>query len=119
DHRGRRARHRAGLSRSARAHGHGGHRLTRGVRVREGRQRKGATHMTSVLERSPTPSIRPRRLRATAAVREMVAETSIAPGHLIAPYFVTQARAGEVPGMPGVQRHTPQGLLRELERGLE
>lgn len=75
--------------------------------------------MTALLERTPAPLVRPRRSRATAAVREMVAEAFIAPRHLIAPYFVTAGAAGEVPGMPGVRRHTADGLLRELERSLE
>ena len=51
-------------------------------------------------------------------MRELVAETDIAPRQLIAPYFVTSSAVGEVPGMPGLRRHTPEGLLPELERAL-
>src|SRR5680860_77191 len=67
-------------------------------------------------------SHRPRRLRTTAAMRSLVAEAGIEARHLIAPYFVTAERdrgtAQEIPGMPGVRRHAPEGLLAELERVL-
>src|SRR5690606_19784129 len=65
---------------------------------------------------------RPRRLRTTAAMRALVAESGIEARHLIAPFFVTSETANTMPqdvaGMPGVRRHTPEGLLVELERVL-
>ena len=65
------------------------------------------------------PVQRPRRLRGNAAMRELVAETAIAPGQLIAPYFVTAGRTEEVAGMPGVRRHSVDDLLRQLEMALD
>ena len=61
---------------------------------------------------------RPRRLRATAAIRDAVAETDVLPRHLVAPFFVTSGPEGPVAGMPGVERLTPEGLMRQLERSL-
>jgi porphobilinogen synthase len=50
-------------------------------------------------------SHRPRRLRLSSAVRELVRETSLRPAQLIAPLFVTEAGGREpVPSMPGVER---------------
>ncbi|MDR1816887.1 MAG: porphobilinogen synthase [Puniceicoccales bacterium] len=49
--------------------------------------------------------VRPRRLRATAAIREMVAETALAPAQLIQPLFVTGGAVNEpVASLPGVSR---------------
>ncbi len=61
---------------------------------------------------------RPRRLRSTPAIRDAVAETEVLPRHMIAPFFVTSGNPGPVAGMPGVERVTPDGLLRQLERAL-
>ncbi len=61
---------------------------------------------------------RPRRLRATSAIRDAVAETDVLPRHLVAPFFVTASAPGPVPGMPGVKRYSPEGLLRQLEAAL-
>ena len=36
------------------------------------------------------PTIRPRHLRTTAALRRMVAETSVRPGQLVLPLFVRE-----------------------------
>lgn len=62
---------------------------------------------------------RPRRLRATPAIRDAVAETDVLPRHLVAPFFVTSGPAGPVSGMPGVERLTPDGLMPQLKRALE
>ena len=55
---------------------------------------------------------RPRRLRATPALRRLVAETSLEPRHLVLPMFVaegmTEPRA--ITSMPGVVQHTPDSL---------
>ena len=55
--------------------------------------------------------IRLRRLRATAGIRAMLAETDLAPRHLIQPLFVTEAAAPEpIPSLPGLVR-TPHAQL--------
>jgi porphobilinogen synthase len=56
----------------------------------------------------PFPAARPRRLRATPALRAMVRETSLSPSDFIWPVFVMEGRDAEepVPSMPGVFRRT-------------
>jgi len=55
----------------------------------------------------PFPT-RPRRLRATAAIRRLVAETSLQPSHLIVPVFVADGLAEPRPiaSLPGVAQQT-------------
>ncbi|ADI13365.1 porphobilinogen synthase [Truepera radiovictrix] len=64
---------------------------------------------------------RPRRLRASPALRDLVAETRLAPSDLIAPFFVIAGSGAEEPigALPGVSRLSVDRLLRQLERGLE
>jgi porphobilinogen synthase len=64
---------------------------------------------------------RPRRLRATRALRELVAQTQLRPQDFIAPYFVVSGTDVTQPigSLPGVSRLSPDLLLRELERGLK
>ena len=54
------------------------------------------------------PVVRPRRLRRTPALRDLVAQTRVAPAQLIAPVFVREGISGPVPigAMPGVVQHT-------------
>ncbi len=63
---------------------------------------------------------RPRRLRTTAALRDLIAQTQVRPQDLIAPYFVVSGTDVTQPigSLPGVLRLSPDLLLRELERGL-
>jgi porphobilinogen synthase len=58
------------------------------------------------------PTIRPRRLRNTAALRRMVAETSLEPRQLILPLFVREDLSEPQPisSMPGVVQHTRDSL---------
>ena len=58
---------------------------------------------------------RPRRLRATRALRAAVAETDVLPRHLIAPVFVTSGQPGPVAGMPGVECHAPERALDAID----
>jgi porphobilinogen synthase len=67
------------------------------------------------LTRARGPAVRPRRLRATRALRDAVAETEVSPRHLIAPLFVTSGEPGPVAGMPGVERHAPERALAAIE----
>lgn len=56
--------------------------------------------------------MRPRRLRRTPALRELVAETSLRPGQLVLPAFVREGAGAPVPisSMPGVVQHTRDSL---------
>ena len=64
---------------------------------------------------------RPRRLRATAALRSLVADTFVRPEDFIAPYFVVpgQNEVQPVHSLPGVSRLSVDRLLKELARALE
>ncbi|MGL4369813.1 MAG: hypothetical protein ACRCUT_09105, partial [Spirochaetota bacterium] len=60
---------------------------------------------------------RPRRLRGSAVMRDLVAETGIDPGKLIMPYFITEtgAKREEIPSMPGIFRTSIDEFLRDCE----
>ncbi len=57
---------------------------------------------------APFPASRPRRLRASAALRDLVAETTLSPADLIWPAFVRDGEGVEEPvaSMPGVMRRS-------------
>ena len=64
------------------------------------------------------PAYRPRRLRQSAALRRLVAETRLSVEQLVLPLFV---RGGnklrrEIKALPGVFQLSPDELLREAER---
>jgi porphobilinogen synthase len=73
---------------------------------------------------SPTATgpgrVRPRRLRASAALRALVAETRVSPAQLVMPHFVLAAKNAEEPiaAMPGIARVGETPLLRTVERDL-
>ena len=54
------------------------------------------------------PVLRPRRLRTSAALRDLVAETHLDVGHLVAPLFVREGISEPQPiaSLPGVMQHT-------------
>jgi porphobilinogen synthase len=60
------------------------------------------------------PTHRPRRLRATPALRRLVAETTLRPRHLVLPMFVKEGATEPVPvtSMPGVVQHTRDSLRK-------
>lgn len=64
---------------------------------------------------------RPRRLRRTAAMRRLVAETTVLPRHLVLPMFVadgvTQPRP--ISSMPGVVQHSLDSLRRAATAAVE
>jgi porphobilinogen synthase len=62
------------------------------------------------------PIHRPRRLRTTPAMRNLVAETQLSRNDLIAPLFVKEgiADAEEVVSMPGVSQHSVATLRKEV-----
>ena len=70
------------------------------------------------------PEHRARRLRRTAALRELVRETEVRPSDLIAPLFVKEGLEEPAPisSMPGQAQHTIESLRKEAaeirERGV-
>ncbi|HVE95563.1 MAG TPA: porphobilinogen synthase [Pseudonocardiaceae bacterium] len=60
------------------------------------------------------PTSRPRRLRATAAMRRLVRETSVEAHQLVLPVFVKQGATEPLPiaAMPGVLQHTAESLRK-------
>jgi porphobilinogen synthase len=67
------------------------------------------------------PTARPRRLRRTAAVRRLVAQTSVRPADLVLPLFVKEG-IGEpqpVASMPGVVQHTRESVRKAAVEAVE
>jgi len=60
------------------------------------------------------PMVRPRRLRRTAAMRRMVAETRVHPADLMLPVFVREGlgEAREISSLPGVLQHSRDSLRK-------
>ncbi len=65
----------------------------------------------------PTPTARPRRLRASAGLRAMVRETRLTPADFIYPLFVTHGEAVRhpIPSMPGIHQLSVDEAAREAE----
>ena len=61
------------------------------------------------------PTERPRRLRRTAGLRQLVAETTLAPSDLVAPLFVAEGRdaPSPIPSLDGHVQHTIASLVEE------
>jgi len=59
---------------------------------------------------------RPRRLRRTGLIRDLVAETSVGLKSLIQPYFVTDGEGvrDEISGMSGIYRESVDSLVRSI-----
>lgn len=66
------------------------------------------------------PTERPRRLRATAAMRNLVAEHRVDPAQLILPIFVKEdlAEPRPIKGLPGIFQHNLKSLLPVLDQAL-
>ena len=64
--------------------------------------------------------VRPRRLRTTPAMRELVAETRIHPAQLVLPMFVADGIDAPLPigSLPGVVQHTVGSLVAEVRRAV-
>jgi len=64
------------------------------------------------------PAYRPRRLRQSAALRQLVAETHLSAAQLVLPLFVRAGRKLRCPiaAMPGVFQLSPDELLHEAAR---
>ncbi len=67
------------------------------------------------------PVARPRRLRRSAVLRDMVRETTPGPDDLIYPLFVRHGRGvrTEIPSMPGQYHFSPDRLVEEAGAALE
>jgi porphobilinogen synthase len=65
--------------------------------------------------------IRPRRLRRTPALRELVAETALRPSQFIMPHFVLPVEQGNEPiaSMPGIELQGIETLKTTVERDLQ
>lgn len=63
------------------------------------------------------PVSRPRRLRSTPALRELVAETRLHVSDLVAPLFVREGISSpqEIKSLPGVVQHTVPSLVKEVK----
>ncbi|HRW18877.1 MAG TPA: porphobilinogen synthase [Dermatophilaceae bacterium] len=59
------------------------------------------------------PTVRPRRLRRTPALRRLVAETRLHPSQLVLPVFVREGAVAPQPisSMPGVVQHSLESLV--------
>lgn len=69
----------------------------------------------------PIPTIRPRRLRSTPAMRALVRETHVDPAKLIWPVFVRDDidEPREIAAMPGQYQHTIDSLRRAAAEAAE
>jgi len=67
------------------------------------------------------PVVRPRRLRRTAALRRLVAETRVHPADLVLPLFVKEelTRPVALTSMPGVVQHSRDSLRRAAAEAVE
>ena len=70
---------------------------------------------------APIPTIRPRRLRSTPAMRALVRETHVDPAKLIWPVFVRDDidAPREIAAMPGQYQHTIDSLRRAAAEAAE
>src|SRR5260370_34241387 len=66
------------------------------------------------------PSARPRRLRRTAAIRRLVAQTSVRSADLVQPLFVKEGILEPQPvgSMPGVMQHTRDSLRKAADEAV-
>src|SRR4030095_7965307 len=73
----------------------------------------GTTHST----RPGFPTVQPRRLRQTPALRRLVRETQLSPANFIYPLFITHGQnvRREVSSMPGVYQQSVDVLAREAD----
>ena len=70
------------------------------------------------------PVVRPRRLRTTPAMRELVAETTLRPSQLVLPLFVREGLDNStgprpISSMPGVVQHTRDTLRKAVAEAAE
>jgi porphobilinogen synthase len=73
------------------------------------------------MDHAPFPAGRPRRLRRTAALRDLVAQTRLHPADLVLPMFVKEglAEPAPIPSMPGVWQHSRDSLRKAAVEAAE
>jgi porphobilinogen synthase len=66
------------------------------------------------MDAAPFPTGRPRRLRRTAALRDLVAQTRLHPRELVLPMFVKEglSEPAAIASMPGVVQHSRESLRK-------
>jgi len=77
--------------------------------------------VTAELPTAQFPQARPRRLRRTAALRRLVAQTSVRPADLLLPMFIKEGIGGPQPvaSMPGVVQHTRDSLRKAAAEAVD
>jgi porphobilinogen synthase len=77
--------------------------------------------VTAELPTAQFPQARPRRLRRTAALRRLVAQTSVRPADLLLPMFVKEGISEPQPvvSMPGVVQHTRDSLRKAAAEAVD
>jgi len=75
--------------------------------------REAAAHRLGAVHTS-RPTVRPRRLRATPAIRRLVAETNVTTDRLILPLFAAegQDKPVEIESLPGHMRWAPEQIAK-------
>jgi len=63
--------------------------------------------------------IRPRRLRTTKVLRNLIAEVDLSPKDLICPLFVTNSKTEEIKSMPNIFRYNINDLSKHVESLIE
>jgi porphobilinogen synthase len=64
--------------------------------------------------------LRPRRLRQSQAIRDLVAETSLSPNDFVFPLFLKNSPGAEaIQAMPGIFRHGLDSMIKEIEECME
>lgn len=65
-------------------------------------------------------NIRPRRLRRSPIIREMVAETRLSKDMFVYPYFVVPGKnvSHEIDAMPGISHFSADALVKDVEQSL-
>jgi len=70
---------------------------------------------------APHPTIRPRRMRATPAIRRMVAETTLTVDRFVLPLFAAdgQREPSEIESLPGHMRWPPEQIAKPAREAAE
>ncbi len=85
--------------------------------AKSGKQFQLTSKISSRLGAMTFPNQRPRRLRTTAAVRDLFSEVSLSANDFIVPFFVREgvSEKREIRSLPGIFQHSVDSLKREVE----
>jgi len=64
-------------------------------------------------------NLKPRRLRNTKVLRDLVAEVNFTPNDLVCPLFVTNSNTEEIHAMPNIFRHNIRDIVKHVEKLVE